>query len=124
MRHCLEFEDVVVAVSELSESALDFSLLHAILESTKSGVLTGSMVRRIFISLTISQVPIQDNSRSANEELSRRFANSSQLKFFVARKQARNTYLSSSLLLLTLRQVFGDHVLGDEPLLTCHRPSR
>jgi hypothetical protein len=40
--YSLEFENVVVGVSQLAESSLDLSLLHAVLGSTDSSVLTGT----------------------------------------------------------------------------------
>ena len=40
----LELEDVLVAVSQLAESSLDLSLLHAVLGSTDSSVLAGARV--------------------------------------------------------------------------------
>jgi hypothetical protein len=43
--YSLEFENVVVGVSQLAESSLDLSLLHAVLGSTDSGVLTGTEER-------------------------------------------------------------------------------
>lgn len=43
--YSLEFENVVVGVSQLAESSLDLSLLHAVLGSTDSSVLTGTMKR-------------------------------------------------------------------------------
>jgi hypothetical protein len=40
-RKCLELEDVVVVVTQFTQGTLDLALLHAILGSTNSGVLTG-----------------------------------------------------------------------------------
>jgi hypothetical protein len=41
MCHCLELENVVVVVTQFTQSTLDLALLHAILGPTDSGVLTG-----------------------------------------------------------------------------------
>jgi hypothetical protein len=43
--YSLEFKNVVVGVSQLAESSLDLSLLHAVLGSTDSSVLTGTEER-------------------------------------------------------------------------------
>ena len=93
----LELEDVVVAVSQLAESSLDLSLLHAVLGSTDSSVLAGARVcsdgTRQYHSLHAHGR--SRHSRSADKEL------------------------GVGLFVVVAGQVLGDHLLGHKALLAC-----